>query len=259
MRTLLAESLRRHRVLATLALAHFALFVILVPAALVDTAQIQGISRWIKPMKFAMSISIFLMSMAWILSVEENRRRAATMFGVVIGFAMTAEMLLVTMQAARGVRSHFNFASAFDKMVFDAMGLLILTNTLAMAAVLALFLFRQRNVSPVLLTGIRAGLFLFIVASFVGALIVQRGAHTVGAPDGGPGLPFVNWSTRTGDLRVAHFFGMHALQALPLLALFLERKGVRSSQRWVRIVATALLIGTLGLLFQALSGNPFPF
>lgn len=256
MRRLLLESIRRNRVLAVLSLAHFALFLVLIPAALIDGAQVMGISRWIKPMKFALSISVFLMTMAWILSMVQGRRRAVGIVTAVIAFAMTAEMVLITMQAARGVRSHFNFETPFDRMVFDVMGGMILANTVAVAAILFLFLSRGGSISAGVLSGIRLGLLIFIVASLVGGIIVQRGGHSIGVHDGGPGLPFVNWSTGGGDLRVAHFFGMHALQALPLLGWFLDRRNVSGPKRWVQLAAAFFLIGTFALLAQALAGTP---
>jgi hypothetical protein len=87
------------------------------------------------------------------------------------------------------------------------------------------------------------------------------GAHTVGADDGGPGIPFLGWSTTHGDLRVGHFVGIHAMQLVPLLAVFLARR----RERWLREGHRVALVwvgalGYLGLValvtWQALRGQP---
>jgi hypothetical protein len=82
------------------------------------------------------------------------------------------------------------------------------------------------------------------------------GAHTVGAPDGGPGLPGTGWSREHGDLRVPHFIGLHAVQILPMAALLLGRiaSGVRR-RRAVLVVAASYASLFVILLVQALSGE----
>jgi hypothetical protein len=83
----------------------------------------------------------------------------------------------------------------------------------------------------------------------------------VGVEDGGPGLPLTHWNTSGGDLRVGHFVGLHALQAMPLVGWLLRRRrarrlgdGHRTALTW--IAGLAYLGLTVLLLWQALRGQP---
>ncbi|HET9704387.1 MAG TPA: hypothetical protein VFP85_10155 [Vicinamibacterales bacterium] len=235
------------------------MLLLLVLATLVsisDTRQILGLSPWIKPMKFMISITIFLWSVAWFMPETEPRPLARAIVRWTIASAMTVEILMIVMQSARGTTSHFNHATAFDDMIFSIMGLGVVFNTLAMA----LFLWIVRRDTPPsragYIWGIRLGVAMFLLASLQGTVIVGNDAHSVPGPDGGPGLPFVNWSTTQGDLRVAHFFGMHALQALPLLGFLLDRARLPIARNVVVVTGILWLAITGGLLMMALRGRP---
>jgi hypothetical protein len=154
------------------------------------------------------------------------------------------------------------------------MGLAIVLQTVTTIAV-AVALWRQPFADRALGWALRLGMSITIVGAFSGGLMTQptdaqiagartgqpmtiAGAHTVGAPDGGPGLPGTGWSTRHGDLRVPHFVGLHALQALPLVALALTRKRFSESTRGrLTLTAGASYFALFGiLLWQALRGQP---
>jgi hypothetical protein len=102
--------------------------------------------------------------------------------------------------------------------------------------------------------GIRLGLIIFLIFSMEGGLMSSRLTHTVGAPDGSAGLPVVNWSKEYGDLRVAHFFGMHALQILPLFGFFVAKRPAG-----VFLFGTVYFIFVTALLLQAMSRIPLFF
>lgn len=216
-----------------------------------DTRLVLGINPWIKPMKFLTSITIFLWTVAWFMpETRTEARRAVNAVRWTISAAMIIEIACVILQAARGTTSHFNVATAFDALIFNIMGGTIAVNTLAIIVFLTLV---RRDTPPSragYLWGIRLGLAMFLLASFEGGLIVANNAHTVGGPDGGAGLPFVNWSMEHGDLRIAHFFGMHAMQALPLIGFLSHSRNV------VVGVGVIWLAVTGGLVTLALQGRP---
>lgn len=254
------ELLRRNRLLAIAGGAVMLLFVILLLISVFDATQILGINRWIKPMKFSLSITIYLWTIGWLLSYLEtvpNRVRFVT-WGIVV--TMIVELIAIVGQAARGEMSHFNQRTAFDAAVFGVMGIMILSNTLLLVYTLILFHTTPVSLPAASLWGIRLGLLLFIVFSLEGALMVARLQHGVSVTDGGPGLPFVNWSTRGGDLRVAHFVGLHALQLVPLTGFLLDKLKPRLS-------LVSPLAGTIGfaviytviavwLFVRAMQGQP---
>ena len=235
-------------------------FIVCALLSIGDQRLILGINPWIKPMKFLTSIAIFLWTVAWFMPETQvvsgfSRINKRQLIRWTISLAMIIEIACIIFQAARGKTSHFNQESAFDIAIFAVMGVTIVFNTLAMM----IFLWMIRRDTPPqragYIWGIRLGVAIFLLASWQGGLIVVNNAHTVGAPDGGPGLPFVNWSTGYGDLRVAHFFGMHAMQALPLLGFLLDKAKV-PARNLVFAVSIIWLAVMGGLLMIALQGRP---
>jgi len=259
---LLRELHRRDRALALGGWIMLAGFGVAAAIAPFDTRLVTGINPWIKPMKFLVSIAIFLWTMAWFMPEAEPRhaRRVAIIRWTML-IAMFVEIAFITLQAARGTTSHFNVATPFDRLVFNVMGAMIVANSVAAAVFIGTL---RRDPAPAragYLWGLRLGLVIFVVGSFEGFVMVANMGHGVPPPDGGPGLPVVNWSTTVGDLRVAHFVGLHALQALPVAGFLLDRTRAPADSVRTRIVSGLALVWFVafaGMLALALAGQPLP-
>ena len=266
------------RPLALLALGSVALLAVTAVLMLVDPRLLGAAPLWLKPAKFAASIALSAATLALLLRhIQLPARGGRRAVALIVVFA-TLELVIITIQAARGVASHFNVASTLNTFLFSAMGIGIVIFTLAIGYI-AFVALRQRFEDRALGWGIRLGFAVMLFGSAIAFLMPRPtpaqagslragqptpmvGAHAVGVPDGGPGLPVTRWSTQGGDLRVPHFIGLHALQILPLAGfLFGGRRRAGSPGDRVRAVRLTVITGlayfgiTITALVQALRGQ----
>ncbi len=260
-----------HRPLMYFAAVNAVLIVVGVIGMLVDDRVIAGSTAWFKPTKFAISFVFYSVALAWLMSLRPKPSRLASAMATVIVVTGVIEQVIIFGQVIRGTRSHYNVTTALDATLWVIMGSSIVVLFLA-TLVIGIGLMRNRLGDASITWSIRLGIAITLVGLALGNLMPQQesgvegiaGAHTVGAPDGTPGMPLTGWSTSDGDLRIPHFFGMHALQALPLLAALLVFLAPRIPLlRSVRvrfgliITASAGYAAVLALVtWQALRGQP---
>lgn len=166
--------------------------------------------------------------------------------------ALSFEMLAIATQAGRGELSHFNQAGMYNIILYSMMGVVITAQTIFSIYVsIPLFINTPTKLSPAMTSALRLGIAISILFALQGGLIGSRMAHTVGAADGGPGIPLLNWSKNYGDLRIAHFFGLHALQILPAWV------GITQIKNASPVIITGLFYfsAVSYVFYQALLGN----
>ncbi len=217
-----------------------------------DGRKVLGINPWFKPLKFELSVAILLLTCGVLLNHVARGREA---IGWTLALSLGLETALIAMQALRGVRSHMNFTTPFDQSVSMAMGLCVFAILIGLIALLAAY-FDAPDLPPVIVLAARLGLAVLIAGSLEGFAIIRRGQHTVGAADGAGGLPFVDWSRTHGDLRVAHFFAIHALQAFLIAGFLLSRTKIAAQSVAMVAFAIAYSILCVWLFRSALAGRP---
>lgn len=247
----------KNPILFWLGAIHLLVFTLLLIYYPFNNTLILGINAVIKPMKFALSIWIYSWTMAILLQYVNNVKKIKIYsWGAVV--SMSFEQLAITFQALRGQQSHFNTANSFGVELFWMMGVFILTITLWTAYILYVFIKQKEyTCSPALTLSIKLGLALFIIFSLFGGYISGLRGHTVNTLDGGEGLFFLNWSTLFGDLRVAHFFGIHSLQIIPLFGFAIAKVNKENLQIKIWLFSMLYFSFVMFTMVQALQGNPF--
>jgi hypothetical protein len=230
----------------------------MLPAAIalgLDERVLRGVNVWVKPLKFMASVALLALTTAWFAPLLPDAVRRSRAFGLLVWTVIATggfEVGYITLQAALGQASHYNVGDPFHAAMYTLMGTgaLLLTATQPWLAWL-IWRHGERQGAPAYRLGVLLGLGLtFVLGASVGILLGG------GPPASGVGLPVVGWSRSMGDLRVAHFVGIHAGQVLPLAGFVLARwqPGAGVAGVWgVTALWTALWAWTL---WQALSGQP---
>ncbi len=217
-----------------------------------NEAIVLGINAWIKPFKFFLSTVIFSCSMGWFMH-HLIKQKSVIVYSWAVILILTFENIIIVWQAANGRLSHFNISTSLYALLFSIMGVAITIITLWTLFIGILFFLQKKfNLPLYYVWAIRIAILFFVLFAFEGGAMAAQLKHTVGAADGSDGLPLLNWSKLYGDLRVAHFWGMHSLQIIPLFGWF-----VAKSKTSVVLFSIAYLLLVLFLLWQALNAIPF--
>jgi len=249
----------RQPVLVTFAIALLLLCCVTLWLQGVDHRLIEGVNVWVKPTKFLISIALFSVTQAFFMGYVQPSRRCKwhvqfVVWGLLVFSAF--EIAYIVWQAHLGQASHFNISDPFHIIMYALMGVGAVALTLTMLP-LAYEIERYPVVGlrPEYRFSVIVGLYFstFVTLAVAGYMSSQTG-HFVGAT--GAYLPVMGWNLVGGDLRVAHFFALHAHQLFPLVALIVGQANKR--------LAWSLLIGFIlvytGLTFltfvEALQGAP---
>jgi hypothetical protein len=246
-----------HRPLLYSAALMVGIAVVVLVLLFIDPREVTGMFLWAKPLKFALSIAIYCFTLSWLISLLTVAKRVAWIAGTLAAAGVVLEMVIIVGFAAVGDTSHFNVSTPLHTTLWGVMAF----------SITAVWIMT-------LIVGIRAGVIISLVGMALAFLMTGptaqqlddfqgiAGAHTVGLADGGAGIPLLGWSTESGDLRIPHFIGMHALQVLPLVVIGLELL----ARRWPRLdagrrlrliwIATGAYAAIVGLVtVQALAGE----
>lgn len=212
-------------------LASVALGLIHLGVFAVDGGPWAGPLSWRKPVTFGLSFGATTLTVAWIATFLGLGRRAGWWLLGTFGVAMTLEVAWVTLQAWRGVPSHFA-QNGLDEVLFALAGVTIAVVGV-LVVVVTLLAFRRLEATPSMALAIRVGLVLLLAGQALGGAIIANGIGI----DRPPTEVDLAVFGAAGSLKIPHAAALHAVQVLPLLAWLLSFT-VWAEGRRVGVVAT---------------------
>lgn len=218
---LLDELFQRQYSLAWFGLAMFGLMIPTLVVATMDYRTIRDVGVWAKPLKFMASTGLFALTTAWFIGLLPEAVRSST-GTLVIAWTLIVtslfEVSYITFQAARGSPSHYNVDDPFHATMFGLMAVAAILLTATQAALAWQIATHAPRPYSVETWAVMAGLVLTFLLGTVSGFMLGGNQ-----PPGGIGFPVVGWHMGGGDIRPAHFLGIHAQQIVPLAGIVLHR------------------------------------
>lgn len=220
--------------------------------ALTKTSNIHvcGVNAWFKPLKFAISTFLFVWAMAWYCHYLVNFQVVFYNWTVILllGF----EIVYIAWMAGNGDISHYNQRTPIYSFLFSLMAIAATVVTLYTGYIGIIFFVQPfPNLPDYYVWAIRLSLFIFVVFAFEGFVMGAKLSHSVGLVNDNSDMYVVGWSKKVGDLRIAHFIGMHALQVLPILSYYLLK-----NTKFTFLLSFFYGFLALVTLIHALNGKP---
>jgi len=263
----LLEIVRREPLFAGAALVLALMVAPTATALLLDDRTLNGVDVWIKPLKFEVSLALYLATLAWFAGwlpagVVANRWYRA--YAVIVVACIGLEMVWIGGAAAFGIASHFNVGTPLMSAAYPVMGVLAVVLTSA-TLVYAVLLWRADDsaLRPAFRLSVVLGLALtFLLTVPVASFMASGPGHLVGGNGSdAEGLALLGWARDGGDLRVPHFFATHAMQIIPLVGLAADRMPSSRVGRRAVVLFSLLFVALVAYtLAEVLQGRPFlPF
>lgn len=233
-----------------------------IPSLWLDTRVFQDANVWIKPIKFQIALSVFLLTLAFFarwLPSGFTERRLYRIYAVVVVFTVIGEMVWIGGAAMFGIASHYNTSSPLMAAIYPLMGVFAFTLTSATLVYgIAIWRNRQTDLDPAMRLSIALGLCLtFVLTVPIANELAAATTQFVGMPLTGATVPIMGWSREVGDLRIAHFFATHAMHFVPFLGLIIISVfSSRAAKPAVWLTSIAFAGFTAFSFFQALEGQP---
>jgi len=222
----------------------------------------QSVNPWIKPIKFSLSFSTFASTMSLLLLALQIPRWQLKLARRAMAVSIALEIFSLGAQAWRSAHPQAGHL-LLDGVLAQLTNSMVMVNTAIVCWMLFLFCANRVRTAVVdgpMVSAIRYSMVIFLAGNAIGGYMLARGSHTVGTADGGAGLLFVNWSTIAGDLRIAHFIAIHAVQIVPLFAYILAQMtpipAVKHRRFAIAAMAIVVSVAVGATFVQAALGHP---